>query len=173
MGATTFTEVVADCMHQRGVTGRGLASMVPYNAGGMSKILSGNRRCPPDVAARIDDILNAHGDIKRAAADSPESPPSMEKTRRALEDALGAGAASPAVLDGWDDLVARHGYRTRDTPSPALLNDLVSDLADLRLAIGRHRSASALSRLAMSAAQMSGLVVLTLIKCQRPSACRR
>lgn len=173
MGANTFTEVVADFMRQRGVTGRGLAGMVPYNAGGMSKILSGSRRCPPGVAARIDDILDAHGDIKRAAAAAPESPPGAEKTRHALEDALAAGAAPAAVLDGWDDLVTRHGYRTRDTPSPVLLDDLVSDLADLRLAIGRHRSASALSRLAVSAAHMSGLVVLTLIKAGDRHAWRR
>lgn len=173
MAATSFTEVVADFMARRGITGRGLAGMIPYNPGGMSRILSGQRRCPPDVAARIDDLLGADGAIKRAAAAAPEPPPDAERIRRSLEDALSDGAAPPAVLDDWDATVARHGYRTRDTPSPLLLADLTADLADLRLAIGRHRSASALPRLAVTASQISGLVVLTLIKAGDRQAWRR
>src|ERR1035441_10167077 len=45
-----------------------------------------------------------------------------------------------------------------------LLDDLTGDLADLEAAIARHRSASALLRLAGVAAGVSGMMVLTLIK---------
>jgi tetratricopeptide (TPR) repeat protein len=77
------------------------------------------------------------------------------------------------MLGDWDASVTRYGYRTRDTPSPLLLADLTADLADLRLAIGRHRSASALPRLALTAARMSGLMCLTLIKAGDRQAWRR
>jgi tetratricopeptide (TPR) repeat protein len=80
---------------------------------------------------------------------------------------------SAGLLDDWDASAGRYGYRTRDTPSPLLLADLTADLADLRLAISRHRSASALPRLALTAARMSGLVCLTLIKAGDRQAWRR
>lgn len=80
---------------------------------------------------------------------------------------------SPALLDDWEASVLHYGYRTRDTPSPRLVADLTAELADLRLAMGRHRSASALPRLALAAACMSGMVCLTLIKAGDRQAWRR
>lgn len=108
-----------------------------------------------------------------AAAASQEPPPDAEKIRRSLEDALADGVMSPALLDDWDATVTQYGYRTRDTPSPLLLAELTADLADLRLAITRHRSASAMPRLALVAARISGLVCLTLIKAGDRQAFRR
>jgi hypothetical protein len=121
----------------------------------------------------IDDALGAGGDVVAAAAAAPEPPADNEKVRRALEDALADGMMSEGLLDDWDASVARYGYRTRDTPSPLLLADLTADIADLRLAIARHRSASALPRLALTAARMSGLVCLTLVKAGDRQAWRR
>jgi hypothetical protein len=54
---------------------------------------------------------------------------------------------SDRLLSEWEDSTTRYGYRTRDTPSPLLLAGLTADLAELRLVIVRHRSASALPRI--------------------------
>lgn len=159
-----FTELVRSAMAERGISLRSLAAQVNYDDGGLSKIIAGRRRCPPNLAALIDDALGAGGAITAAAAAAPEPPADAEKVRRALEDALADGMMSAGVLDDWDASVTRYGYRTRDTPSPLLLADLTADIADLRLAMTRHRSASALPRLALNAARMSGLVCLTLVK---------
>jgi hypothetical protein len=113
-----FSEVVRSLMSERGVSVRGLAAQVRYDQGGLSKVIAGRRRCPPNLARLI-------------------------------------------------------GYRTRDTPSSPLLADIAADLAELRLAICRHRSASALPRLARTAAHMSGLVCLTLIKAGEHQSWRR
>src|SRR3984885_2274713 len=168
-----FTELSRSLMRERGITVRGLAAQVHYDQGTLSKILSGHRRCPVNVARLIDDALGADGRIIAAAAASPGPPPDAEKVRRALDDALADGAMSEGMLDDWDASVVLYGYRSRDTPSPLLLADLTADLADLRLAFGRHRSASALPRLALAAARMSGLVCLTLIKAGDRQAWRR
>jgi tetratricopeptide (TPR) repeat protein len=168
-----FTELVRSLMDERGISLRGLAAQVNYDQGGLSKIVSGQRRCPPYLARLIDDALGAEGRVTDAAAGAPGPPPDAEKIRRALDDALADGMMSGTQLDDWDASVTRYGYRTRDTPSPLLLADLTADLADLRLAIGRHRSASALPRLALTAARMSGLVCLTLVKAGDRQAWRR
>jgi tetratricopeptide (TPR) repeat protein len=168
-----FTELVRSLMAERGVSVRGLAARVSYDQGGLSKIIAGHRRCPPDLARLIDRELDAGGEVIAASAEAHEPPPDAERVRRALEDALADGAASGAVLDDWDASVDRYGARTRDTASPVLLADLTADLAELRLAIGRHRSASALPRLALTAAHMSGLVCLLYVKAGDRQAWRR
>lgn len=171
--AGSFTDLVEGLLRERGITGRELARMLPYDPGGMSKIISGQRRCPPHLARAMDEALAADGAVIAAAAAASEPPPDSERVRRALEDALADGMMSPGLLADWDASVARYGYRTRDTAAPLLLADLTADLADLRLAITRHRSASALPRLALVGARMSGLVCLTLIKAGDRQAWRR
>ena len=129
-------------------------------------ILNGRKPVTAHVAAVLDDALDAAGEIVAAAEAEMASrlPRDMELTRRHLEETISAGAMSAAELDDWQRAMMRYGYRTRDVPSPALLDDLTGDLADLEAAITRHRSASALPRLAGVAAGMSGMMVLTLIK---------
>jgi tetratricopeptide (TPR) repeat protein len=168
-----FTELTRSLMDERGISLRGLAAQIPYDSGGLSKIITGERRCPPHVARRIDELLGAGGQVTAAAAASPEPAPSAEKTRRSLEEALADGMMSAGLLDDWDSAVLTYGFRTRDTPSPVLLADLTADIADLRLAITRHRSASALPRLALTAARMSGLMCLTFVKAGDRQAWRR
>jgi hypothetical protein len=128
--------------------------------------LNGRKPVTARVAAVLDEALDAGGEVV-AAADAEmasRSPRDMELVRRHLEDTIAAGAMSAAELDDWQHAMMRYGYRTRDVPSPVLLDDLTGDLADLEAAITRHRSASALPRLAGVAAGMAGMMVLTLIK---------
>jgi tetratricopeptide (TPR) repeat protein len=168
-----FTELTRRLMDDRGISVRRLAELVHYDDGGMSKILRGLQSCPPYLARAMDDALGAGGAITAAAARAPAPPPDTEKARRALEAALAGGMMSAGLLAGWEASADRYGYRTRDTPSPVLLADLTGDLQDLRLAMERHRSASALPRLALVAARMSGLVCLVLIRAGDRQAFRR
>jgi hypothetical protein len=145
---------------------RALAAVAPYDAGALSRILNGRKPVTARVAAVLDEALDAGGEIVAAADAEMASRPrrDMELVRRHLEDTIAVGAMSTAELDDWQHAMMRYGYLTRDVPSPVLLNDLIGDLADLKAAIARHRSASALSRLAGVAAGMAGMMLLTLIK---------
>jgi hypothetical protein len=165
--------VVQRHMKQRNMSLRALARAVHHDPSYISKALRGIKPLGPALACDIDRALGADGEITAAAARSPEPSADAERVRRALEDALADGMMSGGILDDWDASVDRYGYRTRDTSSPLLLADLTADLADLRLAISRHRSASALPRLALTAARMSGLVCLTLVKAGDRQAWRR
>jgi tetratricopeptide (TPR) repeat protein len=160
-------------MEARGMSLRALAKAVHHDASYVSKALRGLKPCGPKLARDIDDVLAAGGEIIAAAAEAPGPPAQAEKIRQALEEALADGAMPAATLDDWDNAVDQYGYRTRDTPSPVLLADLTADLAELRLAMGRHRSASALPRLALTAARMSGLVTLLYVKAGDRQAWRR
>jgi tetratricopeptide (TPR) repeat protein len=165
--------VVQRHMKQRDMSLRALARAVHHDPSYISKALRGIKPLGPALARDIDRALGADGEITAAAARSPEPSADAERVRRALEDALADGMMSGGMLDDWDASVDRYGYRTRDTSSPLLLADLTADLADLRLAISRHRSASALPRLALTAARMSGLMCLTLVKAGDRQAWRR
>lgn len=168
-------------MTERGVGVRQLAREVYCNPGHISNLRNGRARPSPELAKALDNYLGGEGNLAAlistgaviAVGQAPEPTPDAEMIRRALEDALTDGMMSAGLLDDWDAVVTRYGYRTRDTPSPLLLADLTADLAELRLAISRHRSASALPRLALIAARMSGLVCLTLIKAGDRQAWRR
>lgn len=96
-----------------------------------------------------------------------------EQIRRSLDDVLSEGAMAEASLDEWELTVTRHGRASRDRAASELLDDLCADLIELQQAVRRHRSASALRRLSRVAAQMSGLICLTLCKLDQTSAFRQ
>jgi tetratricopeptide (TPR) repeat protein len=97
----------------------------------------------------------------------------VELLREGLNDALSEGTMAEASLDDWERTVIRHGRATRDRPAGVLLDDLSADLAELKRALHRHRSASALRRLTRVAAHMSGLMCLTFCKLDDRQAFRR
>ena len=96
----------------------------------------------------------------------------VEILRQELHDALSEGTVAEATLDDWDRLVARYGRTTRDRTANVLLDDLTADLGELKRTIERHRSSSAMRRLTRMAAQMSGLMCLTLCKLDDRADCR-
>jgi tetratricopeptide (TPR) repeat protein len=96
-----------------------------------------------------------------------------ESLRQGLDDLLSSGAMAEASLDDWERIVISHGRATRDRPAGILLDDLSADLVELRTAIERHRSVSALRRLTRVAAHMSGLMCLTFCKLDNRSSFRK
>jgi hypothetical protein len=97
----------------------------------------------------------------------------IERLRRGLNEALTDGTMADASLDDWERAVVRYGRLSRDRPAIVLLDDLATDLDELRRALARHRSASALRRLTRVAAQMAGLMCLTFCRLDDRPAFRR
>jgi tetratricopeptide (TPR) repeat protein len=143
-----------------------------------------DRLCPEDQIALKgnvqDDPAESSVDQVRTAAGtedqrggSPAEPNSIEGLRRGLHDTFTKGALAEASLDDWEGVVTRYAWASRRQSPSSLLVDLTGDLAELMRSVERHRSASALPRLARVAANMSGLVCLTLCKLDDRPALRR
>ena len=96
-----------------------------------------------------------------------------ELLRQRLNDALTRGALGEASLDDWEQTVLRYGRATRDRPAGLLLADLTVDLAELQRVLEGCRTATALRRLTRVIAQMSGLMLLTLVKLDERPGFRR
>lgn len=96
-----------------------------------------------------------------------------EILRRGLNDALTRGGLDQASIDDWERTVLRYGRATRDRPSGLLLADLTADLAEVQRILEGCRTATALRRLARVIAQMSGLMLLTLVKLDERPGFRR
>jgi transcriptional regulator with XRE-family HTH domain len=97
----------------------------------------------------------------------------IETLRRGLNETISERTMTPASLDDWEQTVFYYGQATRNRAPIVLLGDLSVDLAQLREALARCRSASALRRLTRTTAQMAGLMCLTLIKLDERTAFRR
>jgi hypothetical protein len=76
-----FNELTRRLMADRGISVRGLAKLVHYDQGGMSKILRGLQPCPPYLAQAIDDALEARGAIIAAAREASSVPRAARKVR--------------------------------------------------------------------------------------------
>ncbi|MEJ1105454.1 MULTISPECIES: hypothetical protein [unclassified Kribbella] len=108
-----------------------------------------------------------------AAAQEQTPQDDLETLRRDLDRVLSDGAPSEAVLDDWEQLVQRYGRATRDRPASLLLGDLSDDLGELQAALTDCRSTVSRRRLTRVVAQMSGLLLLTLVKLDDRAAFRR
>jgi hypothetical protein len=97
----------------------------------------------------------------------------LEHLRRSLDETLTQGVTSDAVIDDWEQMVERYGRATRDRPAALLLQDLGADLGHLQRAVDGCRSSLGKRRLVRVVAQMSGLLVLALVKLDDRGAFRR
>jgi DNA-binding XRE family transcriptional regulator len=78
----------------------------------------------------------------------------LEILRRSLNETITDYTTTVAGLDEWERTVLQHGQTTRDRAPSVLLKDLSADLVELRGALARCRSSSALRRLTKVTAQM-------------------
>jgi tetratricopeptide (TPR) repeat protein len=97
----------------------------------------------------------------------------VETLRRGLDHLLADGAPSTTVLDDWEELATRYGRATRDRPAGLMLADLADELVQLQAALVACRTTSGKRHLTRVVAQMSGLMLLTLVKLDERSAFRR
>jgi tetratricopeptide (TPR) repeat protein len=89
---------------------------------------------------------------------------------RGLQLTLAAGTMTDASLDEWEYTVHRYGRATRYRPEGQLLPELVADFADLQRILAHPHPARARKRLTRVAANLAGLMALTLLKLGDPSA---
>lgn len=101
-----FSEMLRRLMADQGTGVRELAREVPCNPGHLSYLRSGKRRPSPEIALRLDDILQADGSLARSAGSASRSAmPWASVSRPVLALAPGAAWARPiceAVLNPTD-----------------------------------------------------------------------
>jgi transcriptional regulator with XRE-family HTH domain/tetratricopeptide (TPR) repeat protein len=127
---------------------------------------------------RSNEQLHPNRDVDRdgTAVATPIGRPDLDRVellRRDLDDLITEGAMTNASLDDWERTVLHFGQAARHRPPGVLLEGLTADLAELKRALSRRRSAFALRRLIRVTAQMSGLMCLTLVKLDERTEFRR
>ncbi|MGH3222563.1 MAG: helix-turn-helix domain-containing protein [Streptosporangiaceae bacterium] len=108
-----FASEVRRLMAERGISLRALARASSYDPSYLSKVLSGHKPVSPYLAARLDDVLGADGQVREAAASAPpggarhsQAPDPDDINRRELLylfSVAGALMAAPAAPD-WERL---------------------------------------------------------------------
>src|SRR5579863_4411737 len=92
-----FADEVRRFMAERGLSLRGLAKEAHFDASLLSKVLSGQRPCPPYLAASLDRALGADGQIESATR---KQPPKRPRPGRATCRPSRAVEALQAVMTG-------------------------------------------------------------------------
>jgi transcriptional regulator with XRE-family HTH domain len=168
-----FAAEVRRFMAERGLSLRGLARAASYDPSHLSKVLSGHKAASPYLAARLDDVLGAEGNIREAAATAPAAARSVpgadlgliELARRAEASDLGGGTVE--LLQASADRLCRD-YPTVD---PGVLSgnarthlDYVTDLLGKRVTLAQHRD------LLVVAGWLSALLACTCYDAGDPGA---
>lgn len=96
----------------------------------------------------------------------------VERLRRSVNDLVSSTSTPDASLDDWERTVLRHGRATRDRPANRMLADLAADVAEVYRLIELRQSATSMRRLVRVAAQLAGLMSLTLLKDKQNAAAR-
>jgi tetratricopeptide (TPR) repeat protein len=112
-------------------------------------------------------------DTQRGLAIALPSLREIESVRRSLDATVNENPMSETAIEDWERSALQYGRATRYQSPDVLLSDLTADLAELNDILSRCRSASAMRRLTIVAAQMAGLMCLTLVKLDDRIAFRR
>jgi transcriptional regulator with XRE-family HTH domain len=88
----------------------------------------------------------------------------QDRLRRQLEVDLARHDVTAGYLESCEQAVAGHGRAARLRAPNTLLVDLLTDVEDLKLLLGRRHTAMTLRRTTRLIAQMAGLLSLTLLK---------
>jgi transcriptional regulator with XRE-family HTH domain len=151
---------------------RDVAQLAAVSKTQVSDLESGRRRPTAAMAAALDQALGGGGElIARAAlrADRPVLDQAAE-LHRGIAEALAAGPMTTTSLEEWEWAIGRHGRATRWRPEAELLPELMGDFADLQRLLGHRHPPHIRHRLTCFAAQMSGLMALTLLKVGDPGS---
>ncbi|WP_055588550.1 helix-turn-helix domain-containing protein [Peterkaempfera griseoplana] len=151
---------------------RDVARLASVGKSTVGDLETGRRQPTSAVAAALDAALHAGGQLVRLAEAPPGTPVREQAAalQRGLVDALAAGPMSAASLEEWEYTIVRHGRATRWRPEADLLPELVSDFGDLQRLLAHRHPVQVRRRLVLAAAQMSGLMALTLLKLGDPAS---
>jgi transcriptional regulator with XRE-family HTH domain len=151
---------------------RDVAHLAAISKTQVADLESGRRLPTAAMAAALDDALDAGGELVALAALRADRPllDQAAELQRGVADALAAGPMTTTGLDEWEWTIGRHGRATRWRAEVDLLADLMGDFADLQRLLGHRHLPTVRQRLTRYAAQMSGLMALTLLKLGDPAA---
>ncbi len=160
----TFSQALRRLRGSRSV--RDVAQLASCGKSYVSDLENGKRQPTADIALALDRALGADGELVALAERRPGTSvlEQIDALQRGLTDSLASGPMTDAGLDEWKYTVARHGRATRYRPERQLLADLLADFQDLRLLLTHRHQAAAHKRLKIAAAQLAGLMALTLLK---------
>lgn len=132
----------------------------------VSDLENGKRQPTADIAHALDRALGAGGELVALAEQRPGASvlEQVDALQRNLAESLAAGPMTDAGIDEWKFTVARHGRATRYRPERELLGELLADFQDLRLVLAHRHHPAMHKALTIAAAQLAGLMALTLLK---------
>jgi len=176
-----FAERMRELLAQRGVSYRALAARTFHAKSYLHDLATGRKTPTPEVARRIDDALEAGGQLAALVAPEIDRTPARRDTddvqRRTLLLAL-AGvsvdylisglpvatlAAEPATVEQWRETAWEYGFMYMTAPRAELLGDLTADLTAAMAAMDRARSQSARAGLADAAGRMAALAAMCCV----------
>lgn len=96
----------------------------------------------------------------------------LEALRADLHSTLSEGPVSEYTLDDWERSAIRYGESTRERAPIVMIGDLAADLTSLKALLAQAGTTSARLRLARVIAQLTGLMVLSLVKLNARAAFR-
>jgi len=97
----------------------------------------------------------------------------LDLLRQGVTDQVAGTAMGTCSVEEWELTAAAHARATRYRPAALQLSDLANDVADLWRVLGSRQSVSSLRRVTRVAAQLAGLMSLTLIKLDERAASLR
>ncbi|HMH91908.1 MAG TPA: helix-turn-helix transcriptional regulator [Streptosporangiaceae bacterium] len=121
-----FAERLAELMAERGISGRGLARLLPCDRSYVSLLTQGKRRASPQMAARIDALLGAGGELAALAAASETAPGDRERLAWAREHPRRVDLAAVESLAG---VLAAQRHAEDTLGSAAILRPVMAHLA--------------------------------------------
>jgi hypothetical protein len=169
----SFAARLAVLMAGRGLGVRALARLVPCNHALISRYLNGRQLPSPGVAARLDALLGAGGELAALAAARPadtvvagdDEIAALELTRRATASEVGA-ATVEQIEQAVDDLaVSYHG-----TPPAQLLARVRAHLGYVTSLVERRTTFAEHGRLLVAGGWLSLLAATCLIDLHNHSA---
>lgn len=160
----TFGQALRRLRGSRSV--RDVAQLASCGKTHVSDLETGKRRPTDEIAAALDQALGARGELIALAQHRPGATvlQQVDVLHRGLTESLAAGPMTDAGLDEWEYTVSRHGRATRYRPERELLRELVADFQDLRLVLSHRHPPTTHKKLTVTAARLSGLMALTLLK---------
>jgi transcriptional regulator with XRE-family HTH domain len=180
-----FAERMRELLAQRGVSYRALAARTYHAKSYLHDLATGRKPPTPEVARRIDDALDAGGQL--AALVTPEIKPEIDRTparrdtgdvqRRTLLLALAGVSvdlivsdlpvstipAEAATVEQWREAAWEYGFTYMTAPRAELLGDLTADLVAAMAAMDRARNRTARTGLADAAGRIAALAAMCCV----------
>jgi hypothetical protein len=157
-------------MERRGMSLRATAAAAHYDPGMLSKVLGGKRNASPYLAAKLDDVLGAGGEIRAAVTDKPAGGKSKLAAGKAVVPSAAvlalqaAMTGDPAGLsiaaDGLAELVRYYAHAVAVTPSAGVYAELLSARTFAGTQAGRA-APKGRQDLAISAGWLSSLLAIS------------